>query len=212
MAAACVLPDDESFSPGGRNTPSKSCGGMKWFLGTFTNRFNRRHRLSGHLFSGRYKSLVVDGSGDGYLRTVCDYAHLNPVRAKLLTREQPLSDYRWSSYREYLRPPGKRPGLKEQLLEQMGTELGRHHGGPEKRETDAQKAERIVGSELRKRHWTEQDLKEQRKTDARKVKLALRLRRETVMTLDWIAQRLHMGCRDTLANCLKGAKFSNSRD
>ena len=66
--------------------------GMKWFLGTFTSRFNRRHRLSGHLFSGRYKCLVVDGSGDGYLRTVCDYAHLNPVRAKLLTREQPLSD------------------------------------------------------------------------------------------------------------------------
>ena len=189
-----------------------------------------------------------------------NYAHLNPVRAKLLTREQPLSDYRWSSYREYLRPPGKRPGwlrvdrllgelgigrddavgrrrfaeateerrrrdepgewksvrkgwflgaagLKEQLLKQMGTELGRHHGGPEKRETDAQKAERIVGSELRKRHWTEQDLKERRKTDATKVKLALRLRRETVMTLDWIAQRLHMGCRDTLANCLKEAKF-----
>ena len=93
------------------------------------------------------------------------------------------------------------------LMTKMGTELGRHHGGPEKRETDAQKAERIVGSELRKRHWTEQDLKERRKTDATKVKLALRLRRETVMTLDWIAQRLHMGCRDTLANCLKEAKF-----
>src|SRR5438876_2099097 len=84
--------------------------GMKWFLGTFTSRFNRRHRLFGHLFSGRYKCLVVDGSGDGYLRTVCDYAHLNPVRAKLLTREQPLSYYRCSSYGEYLRPPGTRPG------------------------------------------------------------------------------------------------------
>ena len=31
--------------------------GMKWFLGTSTSRFNRRHRLFGHLFSGRYKSL-----------------------------------------------------------------------------------------------------------------------------------------------------------
>ena len=27
--------------------------GMKWFLGTYTGRFNRRHRLFGHLFSGR---------------------------------------------------------------------------------------------------------------------------------------------------------------
>ena len=57
--------------------------GMKWFLGTYTARFNRRHKLFGHLFSGRYKSLVVDGSGTGYLKTVCDYVHLNPVRAKL---------------------------------------------------------------------------------------------------------------------------------
>ena len=40
-----------------------------------TARFNRRHKLFGHLFSGRYKSLIVDGSGDGYLRTVCDYVH-----------------------------------------------------------------------------------------------------------------------------------------
>ena len=44
--------------------------GMKWFLGTYTSRFNPRHKLVGHLFSGRYKALLVDGSGDGYLRTV----------------------------------------------------------------------------------------------------------------------------------------------
>ena len=30
--------------------------GMKWLLGTFTGRFNRRHGLSGHLFGGRYKA------------------------------------------------------------------------------------------------------------------------------------------------------------
>ena len=61
--------------------------GMKWFLGTYTARFNRRHKLFGHLFSGRYKALVVDGSGNGYLKTVCDYVHLNPARAKLPTSE-----------------------------------------------------------------------------------------------------------------------------
>ena len=26
---------------------------MKWFLGVYTKRFNSRHRLFGHLFSGR---------------------------------------------------------------------------------------------------------------------------------------------------------------
>ncbi len=84
--------------------------GMKWFLGTYTARFNRRHKLFGHLFSGRYKALVVDGSGPGYLKTVCDYVHLNPARAKLLKPEQALRAYRWSSWPEYLQAPGKRPG------------------------------------------------------------------------------------------------------
>ena len=46
--------------------------------------FNRRHKLFGHLFSGRYKSLIVDGSGSGYLKSVGDYVHLNPARAKLV--------------------------------------------------------------------------------------------------------------------------------
>ena len=54
--------------------------GMKWLLGTYTSRFNRRHKLFGHLFSGRYKSLIVDGSGSGYLKSVGDYVHLNPAR------------------------------------------------------------------------------------------------------------------------------------
>jgi len=79
--------------------------GMKWLLGTYTSRFNRRHRVVGHLFSGRYKALPVDGSGNGYLRTACDYAHLNPERAKLLRPEEPLRQYRWSSYGEYLKLP-----------------------------------------------------------------------------------------------------------
>src|SRR5436190_1637670 len=68
--------------------------GMKWFLGTYTSRFNRKHKVFGHLFSGRYKALVVDGSQSGYLRTVCDYVHLNPVRAKLLGKQDKLRGYR----------------------------------------------------------------------------------------------------------------------
>ncbi len=81
---------------------------MKWFLGTCTSRFNRRHKLFAHLFSGRYKALIVGGSGSGYLKSVCDYVHLNPARAKLLGPEQPLREYRWSSWPEYLKSPGGR--------------------------------------------------------------------------------------------------------
>jgi putative transposase len=34
--------------------------GMKWFLGTYTQRFNRRHQHWGHLFGGRYKAQLID--------------------------------------------------------------------------------------------------------------------------------------------------------
>ena len=83
--------------------------GMQWLLGTYTARFNRRHKLFGHLFSGRYKSLIVDGSGNGYLKSVCDYVHLNPTRARLIRPEQSPAAYPWSSLRSYLQSPRKRP-------------------------------------------------------------------------------------------------------
>ena len=96
--------------------------GMKWFLGTYTARFNRRHKLFGHLFSGRYKALVIDGDSPGYLRTVCEYVHLNPVRARLMRPEVPLRSYRWSSYPAYLeRPGGRPPWLRvERVFGEMG--------------------------------------------------------------------------------------------
>jgi hypothetical protein len=53
--------------------------------------------------------------------------------------------------------------------------------------------------------FASQDLRERCKTDCRKIKIARRLRRETVMTLEWIGERLHMDSRHTLANCLKPA-------
>jgi len=96
--------------------------GMKWLLGVYTARFNRRHKLFGHLFSGRYKALPVDGSGTGYLKSACDYVHLNPVRAGLLSAEQPLEAYRWSSYGVYLGAPRRRPGWlrTDRLLGEWG--------------------------------------------------------------------------------------------
>src|SRR5262245_26310520 len=101
--ALCLMPNHFHLVV---ETPKANLvAGMKWLLGTYTGRFNRRHNILGHLFSGRYKSLIVDGSGNGYLRTVCDYVHLNPVRGKLLSPEAPLRSYRWSSYPWYATEP-----------------------------------------------------------------------------------------------------------
>jgi hypothetical protein len=52
---------------------------------------------------------MVEGSGNGYLRTVCDYVHLNPARAGLLPAGAPLESFGWSSYGLYLKAPSQRP-------------------------------------------------------------------------------------------------------
>ena len=44
--------------------------GMRWFQTTYTVRFNRRHQLSGHLFQGRYKAVVVDPEETEYFVTL----------------------------------------------------------------------------------------------------------------------------------------------
>ena len=44
--------------------------GMSWLLSSYTIRLNRRHDLVGHLFSGRYKSPLVESTGDKYFKTV----------------------------------------------------------------------------------------------------------------------------------------------
>ena len=83
--------------------------GMRWLLSTYTIRLNHRQKLFGHVFSGRYKAVIVEGSGKGYLRTACDYVHLNPVRAKLLGPRERLLEYPWSSLVWYLAAPAHRP-------------------------------------------------------------------------------------------------------
>jgi REP element-mobilizing transposase RayT len=85
--------------------------GMKWLQGTFTQRYNTAHRLSGHLFQGRYKALVLEPEEPEYFRIVSTYIHLNPIRARRvnLAAGERLSSYGWSSYPAYGKPL-KRPG------------------------------------------------------------------------------------------------------
>ena len=69
--------------------------GMHWLQATFANRFNRLRGEHGHLFQGRYKSLLVE-PGEA-LGQVCHYIHLNPVRAGIVSVSE-LKQYRYSSY------------------------------------------------------------------------------------------------------------------
>jgi hypothetical protein len=80
--------------------------------------------------------------------------------------------------------------------------VGPNHYGAQRRETGAQKAERLVQEELARLGWHENDLRARRKGDPRKVMLARRLREETTMSLKWIARRLQMGSWTYVSNLL----------
>lgn len=95
---------------------------MQWFGVTYTNRFNARNSRSGHLFQGRFKSMVVED--DAYLMRLSLYIHRNPLRAGIVTR---LADHRWSSYRAYAYGEKTPDWLKtELLLAQFQNSLDRH--------------------------------------------------------------------------------------
>jgi putative transposase len=67
---------------------------MRYLNGVYTQRFNRRHERCGHVLQGRFGAQLVDG--DAYLREVCRYIVLNPVRAGLVAHP---GEWRWSSFR-----------------------------------------------------------------------------------------------------------------
>jgi REP element-mobilizing transposase RayT len=95
--------------------------GMGWLQNTVTRRYNVRHMAWGRLFGDRYKAVLVDGADTYHYRTLADYIHLNPVRARLVLpkKGQSVLDYPWNSVAGgWALPPGKRPkwlAAKERL-------------------------------------------------------------------------------------------------
>ena len=96
---------------------------MQWLNVSYSTWFNRRHRRSGHLFQGRFKSIIVDPQEWGLV--LSRYVHLNPLRTRkhamskiqrqevatgkrkaaaaieIHQRRLTLNSYRWSSYRAF---------------------------------------------------------------------------------------------------------------
>lgn len=68
--------------------------GMRQFNSRYAQWFNRRHGRVGHVFQGRYKSILVEK--DPYLLEVSRYVVLNPVRAGAV---RDVAEWGWSSYR-----------------------------------------------------------------------------------------------------------------
>ena len=68
--------------------------GMRHLNGVYTQWVNRQMRRTGHLFQGRFKSILVEK--ESHLLELARYVVLNPVRAKMVRSPR---NWRWSSYR-----------------------------------------------------------------------------------------------------------------
>lgn len=79
-------------------TPEKNLSKIMHYLNSsYTTYINIKRKRSGHLFQGRYKSILIDR--DSYLLELSRYLHLNPVRANMVERPE---EYPHSSYAAYI--------------------------------------------------------------------------------------------------------------
>ena len=84
--------------------------GMHYLNANYANYFSAKYRLSGPLFQGRYKSILVDQ--DQYALVLASYIHLNPYRARI----KDWLDYPASSLSDYL-------GKREPTIENLDTQF-----------------------------------------------------------------------------------------
>ena len=70
---------------------------MQNICSRYSRWINWQHKRIGHLFSGRFKAIMIDA--DSYLSQVVGYIHLNPVRARMV---ESCEEYEWSSHRCYV--------------------------------------------------------------------------------------------------------------
>jgi putative transposase len=112
LHAYCLMPNHYHLL---LDTPRANLSqAVGWLQVTYTVRFNRRHRRSGHLFQGRFKAQLIEA--DAYAQGLVEYVHLNPVRPRRKherlagERAAELDAYRWSSHRAYAGLERKPPG------------------------------------------------------------------------------------------------------
>lgn len=89
---------------------------MHWIKTSYSVWFNRSRNRAGHLFQGRYYSVLIED--ESYYLELSRYIHLNPVRAGRVKRPE---DYLWSSCGDYVRNNQKWPWIdREPLLSELG--------------------------------------------------------------------------------------------
>lgn len=100
--AFCLLPDRYHLVVETRR--ATLARGMRQLNGRYTQAFNRRHGIGGHVFQGRYRSVMVESPA--YLAAACRDVLRQPVERGLAAE---AAAWRWSSLRAVAGrlPPGR---------------------------------------------------------------------------------------------------------
>ena len=112
---------------------------LQWLGVTYTRRFNNKHSRIGHLFQGRFKSIIVQN--DIYLMQLSCYIHRNPLRAGVANR---LAQYHWSSYPVYAYGEKGPQWLATELILSQFPEKSRHRDYREKVQGYAKEEKRLL--------------------------------------------------------------------
>jgi len=111
----CIMPNHFHFAlyPENDGEMQKFMG---WLTKTHTQRWHVMHKTigHGHLYQGRYKSLIVNT--DQYFLTIMRYIEQNPLRAKLV---KDAGDWQWGSlYRRIHGTPSQQKLLTEWIVDE----------------------------------------------------------------------------------------------
>jgi len=118
LGSACLCGDAQSLPSGVGDAEGKSGDRDAVVGGYLCQPLQSVQGEHGHLFQGRYKALLVDE--DSSLGPLCDYIHLNPVRAGVATVAG-LRDVSHSSYWHLWRTEGRPAFLRvETALKEAG--------------------------------------------------------------------------------------------
>ena len=103
---------------------------MRQFNIAYTSYYNKHYNRVGHLYQGRYKSILVQK--ENYLNILSRYIHLNPIRIKkfngssFVDKKKYLTEFKWSSLRGYINRNNKEPFIDyKTVLSDYGGDIKR---------------------------------------------------------------------------------------
>ncbi|MDD4569241.1 MAG: transposase [Tepidanaerobacteraceae bacterium] len=92
--AYCIMDNHAHLLIEVRNTKLSKI--MQGIQQVYTQKYNKKHDRTGHVFEQRYKSILCDR--DNYLLELIRYIHQNPIKANA----SKTIGYKWSSHKEYI--------------------------------------------------------------------------------------------------------------